>query len=67
MSKVIIQNEASCDDAQALQYVMTVIRGGRISDHGRAYCFVTTFVDGVVVAAMRNAQSDRFIVRDEAK
>jgi hypothetical protein len=65
MSKLIIQNDSSHSDAQALQYVMTVIRQGRVSDEGRAYNDAR-FVDGVVVASMRNAQSDRFVVRDGA-
>jgi hypothetical protein len=66
MSKLIIQNDASCSDVQALQYVMTVIRQGRVSEDGKAYCYVTSFVDGVVVGCMRNARSDRFVVRDGA-
>jgi hypothetical protein len=66
VSKLIIQNDSTHNDAQALQYVMTVIRNGRISEDGKSYCYVTSFVDGVVVGCMRNAQSDRFVVRDGA-
>jgi hypothetical protein len=66
MSKIIIQNDSTRSDIQALQYVISVIRGGRISDHGKSYCFASTFLDGVVVMATRNGKSDRFVVRDGA-
>jgi hypothetical protein len=66
VSKIIIQNDSTRSDIQALQYVISVIRGGRISDHGKSYCYVSTFVDGVVVGVMRNGKSDRFVVRDGA-
>jgi len=64
VSKIIIQNDSTRSDIQALQYVISVIRGGRVSDHGKSYCFASTFVDGVVVYALRNYKSDKFVVQD---
>jgi hypothetical protein len=64
VSKIIIQNDSSRSDIQALQYVISVIRGGRVTDHGKTYPFASEFIDGVVVDATRNGKSDRFVVRD---
>jgi hypothetical protein len=64
VSKIIIQNDSSRSDIQALQYVISVIRPGRISDDGKAYPFANTFLDGVVVYATRNYKSDKFVVQD---
>lgn len=66
MSKLIIDNQSNLSDDKALQYALTVIREGRISDNGRCYCYATRFIDGVEVYAVRNKASDRFIVRGKA-
>jgi hypothetical protein len=66
MSKIIIQNDSTRSDIQALQYVISVIRGGRVTDNARTYPFANTFIDGVVVDCTRNGKSDRFVVRDGA-
>lgn len=66
MSRIIIDNQADLPDVTALQYVITVIRGGRVSDDGQCYCYASTFLDGVVVYASRNKASDRFVVRRAA-
>jgi hypothetical protein len=65
VSKIIIQNDSSRSDIQSLQYVITVIRQGRVSDDGRSYNDAR-FDDGVTVESTRNDQSDRFVVRDGA-
>jgi len=69
MNKLIIDNQSDLSDTDALRYVLRVVDEGRISETaGRAqYCFVTAWKDGVVVYAMLNKKSDRFIVRREAR
>lgn len=51
-------------DVEATYYVIKVIQGGRVSKsrHGDAYCFVTTFKNGVVVVADRTKTLDTFRV-----
>lgn len=65
--KLIIDNQSDLPDATAMQYVITVIRGGRVSDNGNCYAHTSTFLDGIVVLASRNRQSDRFVVREVAR
>ena len=43
MSKVIIHNHAGIPDSEALRMVCLVIDGGRVSNEGRSYCYVTIF------------------------
>lgn len=47
--KIIIENRTDCDDEQALNFVMAVIRGGLVSGEGTAtglqYCYCTAFID----------------------
>ena len=66
MSRIIIDNQSCLPDDKAMQYALTVIREGRISDNGRCYCYATRFIDGIEVYATRNKASDRFIVRGKA-
>ena len=49
----------------ALECVKQVIKGGRISNGGKSYCYVTTFdtnVGEVRVAPRENRKSDCFII-----
>lgn len=75
MSKLIINNRSDCTDTQALEMVMGVVKQGRISNHDKQYCYITTFTikptDGAliktpdktyVVATDLNKKSDRFTV-----
>ena len=55
------------DDAFALGLVQDVIRGGRISNNNKQYCYLSTFEladTGTVIAVSTdlNRQSDRFVV-----
>ncbi len=65
MSKIIIYNDSTLNDTVALDYVKTVIWGGRISDHGKSYCSCTVFGKGrwnVTVYATKSKKSDVFRV-----
>ncbi len=64
MSKVIINNESSLSDKDAMHYVSGVISLGRISNGNTQYCYVSQFKDVIVYASL-NANSDRFNVRDK--
>ena len=66
MSKLIIQNDSHLSDIEALERVIHVIGMGRISSDD-CYCFATTFHCGVVIFALKNEKSDRFIVQDIGK
>ena len=63
-NRIIIENRSSILLYNAIQYVQRVILQGRISDNGKAYCYVTVFEGGIAVHAIRNKKSDRFIIID---
>jgi hypothetical protein len=67
MSRTIIQNNSRWDDATALTLVQKVVEGGRVSDSGKCYCYITVFSQPpAVVAAMRTkAGSDRFVIQND--
>lgn len=46
--RIIVNNESSCTTEQALTSVLQVISGGRISNHGKQYCYVTTLREPAV-------------------
>ena len=65
MSKLIIKNETTfLSDLEALTYVTEVVKGGRVSEYGKQYCFVTSWSNGVVVIAQQTKKgTDTFIVQ----
>ena len=71
MRRINIQIRDGIDPAQAVQRVADVMRGGRVSDNNRYYCWVSTFSDGTVVyvrgPSKAIATSDSFVVYKEAK
>jgi len=50
MSRVIINNNSLCNDQQALEVVLAVIKEGKISNNGKDYCYCTTFKNPSVTA-----------------
>ena len=60
-SNIIIHKDDTITDYDALLHIQTVIRGGRISDSGKCYCYVTTFDDGINVYADKK-KADIFTV-----
>ena len=69
MSKLIIENRSiEITDIEALDLVQQVMRGGRISNDGKQYCYVTTALKGRVhIATDLNKCSDRIVVYDASR
>jgi len=70
MSKIIIENNSSCDDAEVAARVIQVIEMGRVSGNGdkKQYCYHTRFpctYGFIGVSAFLNKSSDRFVVTDK--
>jgi len=70
MGKVIVDNRSSMDDAFAVGLALDVIRGGRVSNWGKQYCYLSFFElantgKRIGVATDLNKCSDRFIVYDD--
>ena len=63
MSKIIIQNDSSLPDTDAVERVLSVMKLGRISAYGKQYCYSSLF-DTVVVYSLLNKKSDRFVIED---
>lgn len=72
MGKLIIDNRSeTLTDQDACRLVMRVIDGGRISNDGKQYCYLTSFSFGLTsqrhtVSTDLNKNSDRFIVLDSS-
>ena len=66
MRKIIIENRSlEVTDLQALDLVKQVMNGGRVSNDGKQYCYLTTAMNGEIhIATDLNKCSDRFIVYD---
>ena len=65
MSKIIIRNSSTVSDQLALDLVSRVIQDGRVSDEGKAYCFMTVFMVGnieIAVSTKKNKTCDTFYV-----
>jgi len=63
--RLIIDNRTDIPMSEALEYVIAVVKMGRISGGGESYCYATTFRRGageVVVCALRNKRSDRLVL-----
>lgn len=48
MNRIIINNEAGISDMEALWLVLSVVKGGRVSDDGRKYCLCSTWKNAAV-------------------
>lgn len=62
MNKLIIQNNTGLSDEKILEYVLGVIRLGRISNNDTQYCYHTSFEDGIEITSYLNKKSDRFVI-----
>ena len=70
MGKLIIKNQSSLSDRDAMRIVGRVIEEGRISDDGRAYCYLSTYnlsTNKIAVSAQLNKSSDTFTLWDSNK
>lgn len=63
MARIIVNIEDGVDPREALKHVDMVMSNGRISDHGKCYCYCTVFKNGPEVYATRTkAGADVFRV-----
>lgn len=60
-NKIIIQNETNKSMAEVLFYVQKVLAGRTVAGH-EGLSSITTFIDGVAVAARKFKASEKFIV-----
>lgn len=67
MGKIIVENRTDSPMAEVLNRVALIVNGGRVSDDGKQYCYVTTFQGGMVIVASRNAKSDRLVATYDAR
>jgi hypothetical protein len=73
MSRIIITNHSEVlEDQDALMLVMNVMEGGRISNEGKQYCFLTVFYYGITgmehqVVSDLTKTGDKFTVYDNKK
>jgi len=67
METIIIRNNTDLSSEMVFSHVYSVIKQGRISNDGKAYCYLTRFDTGVAVAAKRNKSSDTFVLSFVAK
>lgn len=67
MSKLIIENRSDLRDDKAVELALDVIRGGRVSNFGKEYCYLTVVHHhgegkNYQIATFRNKKSDRFVI-----
>ena len=67
MSKLIIDNQSSFSDLDAIEAVYIVMKQGRTSNNGKQYCYYTVFKSGECVASFLNKTSDRFVITDNGE
>jgi hypothetical protein len=69
MSKIIIDNRSDLTDIEAIKLVQTVIIKGRISNNGKQYCYLVTYLkpdgDKYQISTDLNKKSDRFVICKE--
>jgi len=66
MGKLIIDNQSTAMDLDVIDCVKEVIAMGRVSNHGKQYCYVTIFdTPYVAVYTGLNPLSDRFTIVDQ--
>lgn len=51
MSRIIINNKTDIPDEIALKKILSVIREGKVSNNGKQYCYVVSFLDGTFVSS----------------
>lgn len=68
MGKIIIDNQSSKTDYEAIQAVLAVMSSGRVSNNGKQYCYYSRFNNGIGVSSDLNAKSDKFtVINDKNK
>lgn len=65
--KLIIENRSNLPMSRCLKLAQAVVYSGRVSNHGKQYCYLTIFnVLGrkIGVSSFLNAKSDRFVITE---
>ncbi len=62
MDKLIIKNRTEMSMVSIMKYVYDVVKGGKISNYGKQYCYLTAFPDEIYVSSDKNKKSDRLII-----
>ena len=60
--KIHITIEDGINPVMALEKIKCVVSNGKISKHGKLYCYVTEFADGIVVKVADYRKGDCFLV-----
>jgi hypothetical protein len=69
MSKIIIENKSNLPDTDAVDLALRVMKGGRVSNFGKQYCYLTVVYNWqglggeYQVASFLNKKSDRFVIQ----
>ena len=68
MSKIIIENRSDMSDLDAVEIVKNIVEGGRKSNFGKQYCYLTVIHNWggagkqYQVSSFLNKKSDRFVI-----
>jgi hypothetical protein len=68
MSKIIIENRSDLQDFDAVELALRVMEGGRVSNFGKQYCYLTVVHKWkgsdveYQIASFLNKESDRFVI-----
>ena len=72
MNRIIIENRSSLEDVVILDCVKDVIKNGRVSNHGKQYCYGSRFKFkafghemNIMIFTDLNKCSDRFVAVDD--
>jgi hypothetical protein len=69
MSKIIIENKSNLPDSDAVELAMRVMKGGRVSNFGKQYCYLTVVHNWngsggeYQIGSFLNKKSDRFVIQ----
>jgi len=60
--KIIIDIRDGVDEVTAMERVLHVIKGGRISNNGKLFCYHTAWQDNIHVSVRDYRKNDCFVV-----
>lgn len=63
VNKIIININNDITDEEALEYVLEIVKGGRVSQEGKSYCVCTLFNEETMVLAEKR-KNDTFTIYD---
>ena len=60
--KLIIENKTDKSMYFVLAHIRHIIEGGKVSNNGKEYAYVSTFNDGICVCSSKNKKSDKLTI-----